>query len=244
MALTDLVQNTSKVSKAITVLDDKSVIANRDLEVYFPQRFLKNGLAEVTDFVSIFPVLGITIPDECYACFTSMLKMKMFPTEIQDISIKGDKYLKMVFMEGDTFFESLLSPIDPSTPYYYFMEFINYAKIPWYMDWQHHSSLFDSAGAELGKKVGSSPQVMRVLCSIIYRDPDDNDKPYRGSKAMREGREPTIVGLNNPSMLIEDSFAKLMGGYFADNLLSAIIKPSDKITNLDKMIRGIPTDEY
>ena len=112
------------------------------------------------------------------------------------------------------------------------------------MDWKHHSTLFDSALSELGKKVGSSPQVMQVMYSVIYRDPDDNEKPYRGSKAMREGRAPTIVGLNNPSMLINDSFAKLMGGYLADNLLSSIIKPSDKVTSLDKMIRGIPTDEY
>lgn len=242
--ITDLEQNSNKVRKSLIFNEDKSVMVGETTEVYFPQRFVKNGLAEVGDFVSIFPVLGIVLPNKCYSCFTSMLKMRMFPSQIEDVGINGDKYFKMIFEEGDTFFENLVSSVDPNVPYYYFMEFVNYAKIPWYMDWKHHSTLFDSAAAELGKKVGSSPQVMQVMYSVIYRDPDDNEKPYRGSKAMREGRAPTIVGLNNPSMLINDSFAKLMGGYLADNLLSSIIKPSDKVTSLDKMIRGIPTDEY
>lgn len=242
MELTDLVQDPDKVKKAITVLDDGSVIANRELHVYFPQRFIQNKMAEVTDFVSILPVLGFVIPDECYMCWTSMLPMRMFPSEMRDVTIKGDKYICMVFRESDVVFENLTASIDPNVPYFYFMEFVNYAKIPWYMDYNKHSSLFDSAETELGKGVGSSPQVMRVLASIIYRDPDDLEKPWRGSKAMKENRPPVIVGLNNPSMLINDSFSKIMGGYLADNLLSAIIKPADKVSNLDRLIRGIPTD--
>jgi len=242
MELTDLVKDPNKVRKAITVLDDGSVVANRELNVYFPQRFIQNKMAEVIDYVSVLPVLGFVIPDECYMCWTSMLPMRMFPSEMRDVSVKGDKYICMVFREGDIVFENIQASIDPNVPYFYFMEFVNYAKIPWYMDYKAHSSLFDSARSEIGKAVGSSPHVMRVLASIIYRDPDDLEKPYRGSKAMKEGREPVIVGLNNPSMLINDSFSKIMGGYLADNLLSAIIKPADKVSNLDRLIRGIPTD--
>lgn len=242
MNVTGLVKNPEKVKKALTILEDGSVIANRNLSIHIPQRFVENGLAEITDFVYTAPVLGIVLPDDCYSCFTSMLRVKLFPSDMQDISIKGDKYISLEFFKDDTVFESIHSPIDPNVPYFYFMEFVNYAKIPWYMDYFTHSSLFDSAASELGKQVGSSPQVMRVLCSIIYRDPDDLEKSYRESKAMKEGRPPVIVGLNNPSMLISDSFSRLIGGYLADNTLAGIIKPSDKVTGLDKLMRGIPTD--
>jgi hypothetical protein len=243
MDITGLVKNPEKVKKALTILEDGSVIANRNLFIQIPRRFTQNGLAEITDFVTTAPVLGIILPDDCYCCFLSMLNMNLYPTDMTDVSINGDKYVHMEFFKGDTVFENVRSSIDPNMPYYYFMEFVNYAKIPWYMDWKVHSTLFDSALAELGKKVGASPQVMRTLFSIIYRDPDDLEKPYRGSKAMKEGRDPVIVGLNNPSMLITDSFSRYIGGYLNDNLLSSIIKPSDKVTGLDKMIRGIPTDE-
>lgn len=241
MEITELVHNPDNVKKALTLSEDGSVVANRNLSIHIPQRFVENGLAEITDFVHTAPILGIIL-DNQYCCFTAMLKMKMFPTDIQDISVKGVKYINMQFYKGDTVFENINAPIDPSMSYYYFMEFVNYAKIPWYMDYFAHSSLFDSAAFELGKRVGVTPQVMRVLCSIIYRDPDDLEKAYRGSKAMKEGRPPVIVGLNNPSMLINDSFARLIGGYLSDNLLAGIIKPSDKITQMDKLMRGIPTD--
>lgn len=243
MDITGLVKNPEKVEKALTILEDGSVIANRNLFIQIPRRFTQNGLAEITDYVTTAPVLGIILPGDCYCCFLSMLNMNLYPTDMTDVSINGEKYVHMEFFKGDTVFENVRSSIDPNMPYFYFMEFVNYAKIPWYMDWKVHSTLFDSALEELGKKVGSSPQVMRTLFSIIYRDPDDLEKPYRGSKAMKEGRDPVIVGLNNPSMLITDSFSRYIGGYLNDNLLSSIIKPSDKVTGLDKMIRGIPTDE-
>lgn len=242
MDVSGLTYDSDKTEKAITILEDNSVIANRRLDIYIPQRFVENGLAQVTDFVYTAPILGFVIPGECFSCFTSMLKMKMFPSEMVDEVINGDRYVNMQFYKGDVVFESLLAPKDPNISYFYFMEFLNYAKIPWYMNDEDHSSLFDSAADELGKAVGSSPQVIRLMCSMIYRDPDDLDKPYRYSKAKKEGRPPVIVGMNNPSMLIDDSFSKLMGGYLADNLLSAMLKPSDKITTQDRMMRGMPTD--
>lgn len=244
MNVSELVKNPAKVKKALTILEDGSVIANQTVNIQIPKRFTENGLAEITDFVNTIPVLGIILPGDCYSCFVSMLKVKLFPTDMRDISVGGDKYVNMEFFKGDTVFENVRSAVDPSMAYYYFMEFVNYAKIPWYMDWRVHSRLFDQSTSETGKPTGTTPQVMRVLNSIIYRDPDDLEKPYRGSKAMKEGRDPVIVGLNNPSMLINDTFSRAIGGYLKDNLLAGIIKPNDKITKMDKLMRGVPTDEY
>ena len=243
MSVTELEHNPEKVKKALTRLEDGSVIANRRLIVHLSQRFIANGLAEVTDYVDTAPVLGIMLPDEAYTCFISMLRVKMFPSDMQEVSVNGQKYIAMEFFKGDTVFESVVSSVDPNMPYFYFMEFLNYAKIPWFMNYKAHSSLFDSALFELGKKVGATPQVMRMLSSIIYRDPDDIEKVYRGSKAMKEGRDPIIVGLNNPSMLINDSYSRYFGGYLDDNILANIIKPNDKVTEFDKLIRGILKDD-
>lgn len=242
MNVAELVRNPDKVKKALTILEDGSVIANQNLVVQIPRRFVENGLAEISDIISTIPVLGIILPDNTYCCFTSLLRVKLFPTDMRDVSINGDKYVNMEFFKGDTVFENIRSSIDPSMAYYYFMEFVNYAKIPWYMDWKTHSRLFDQASEEMGKEVGTTPQVMRVMYSIIYRDPDDLEKPYRGSVAMKEGRAPIIVGLNNPSMLITDTFSRAIGGYLKDNLLAAVIKPNDKISSMDKLMRGVPTD--
>ena len=144
------------------------------------------------------------------------------------------------FTKGDTFIENTKVLQDSNKPYHYYLEFFYYAKKPWYLDKFDLTSLFDHAKQESGSTVGSSPQVMRIFNSVMFRDPDNLEKPYRYSKAMLEGRQPVVVGLNNGSMLIEGTFPKIMGGYLRDNTLAAIINPDDRVTDLEKIIRGIP----
>lgn len=240
MEVKDLKLDPNKISSVYTELEDGSVVANRSFEVYIPKRFTENGLAEVSDVVETTAVLGIVIPGECYAPLTALMKITLCPASIRDVSIEGVKYLVMEFEEGDTFIRNVDVPLDANTPFYYHMEFLVYAKIPWYVDKDTLTALFDSAGADLGKRVGSSPQVTRVINALQFRDPDNLDNVYRNSKAMIDGREPVIVGINNSSMLIDGTFAKLSGGYLNDNMLSAIINPDDKVTDLEKIIKGVP----
>lgn len=242
MDVTQLPRNPEKIHSVYTELPDGSLVANRPFLVYLPKRFTENDMAEVTDVVRTAAVLGIVIPGECYAPLTALMDITLCPSAIHETTIDGTRYLVLEFDEGDTFIENLNVPKEPNQPYFYYMEFVIYAKIPWYVDKDTLTSLFDYASQDLGKKVGETPQIMRVLMSMMFRDPDNLDRAYRNSQAMLDGRPPVIVGLNNSSMLIDGTFSKLLGGYLADNMLSAIINQDDKVTDLDKMIKGMPNE--
>lgn len=228
-------------AKAFTTLPDNSVIANRYLEIYIPKRFVDNGMATVSDKVTTAAVLGLVIPGECYAPLVALMDITLLPLNIRESNIKGVPYLILEFEKGDTVIESLEVIQDPNKPYFYMLEFYYYAKIAWYMSHREVEGLFDNAKAECGGDVGSSFQVPRVLTSIMFRDPDNPDQPYRYSKAISEGRPPLIVGLNNGSMLIDGTFAKISSGYLQDNTVAAIVNPDTKVTDYERIMRGIPT---
>lgn len=233
--------HTSFQKKAFTELDDGSVIANRDMEVWLPKRFVDNGMATVSDKVTTAAVLGLVIPGECYAPLVALMDITLVPLNIREVSLKGVQYLVLEFGKGDTVIESLEVIQDPNKPFYFMLEFYYYAKIPWYMGPQEVRGMFDNAKAECGGDVGSSFQVPRVLTSIMFRDPDNADQPYRYSQAIKEGRPPLIVGLNNGSMLIDGTFAKISSGYLQDNTLAAMVNPDTKVTDYERIMRGIPT---
>lgn len=240
------------IKKLYTKMEDGSVIANRDFEVHIPKRFVDNGMATVSEKVTTAAVLGVVIPGVAYAPLVALLDLTLVPLSIREVAINGAQYLVLEFTKGDTFIENLEVIQDPNKPYSYYLEFCFYAKVPWYLIHKAEGdkpasdslgSLFDYAQHECGAKVGSSPQVMRVFTALQYRDPDNLEKPYRTSKAMLEGRPPVIVGLNNSAMLIDGTFPKLMGGYLQDNTIAAIVNPDTKVTDLEKVIKGVPTNE-
>lgn len=228
-------------AKAFTDVEDGSVIANRKLEIYLPKKFVDNGMALVTDKVQTAAVLGLVIPGECWAPLVAMMDITLLPLNIRESNVLGVQYFVLEFEEGDTVIESVDVIQDPNKPYTYSLEFYDYARIPWYMGEKEVMGLFDNAPAECGGKVGSTRQVPRVLTSTMFRDPDNPNQAYRYSKAMEEGRPPLIMGLNNGAMLIDGTFSKITGGYLRDNTLAAMVHPDTKVTDNERIMRGIPS---
>ncbi len=240
MDVSSLVRNRAKIKKAYTVQDDLSVVANRTLEVHIPKRFTENGLARVDSRVFTTTVLGIVIPGECYTPLIALADLILAPSGIRDVTINGVAYIILDFEEGDVLFETLHYIQDPNKNYSYFMEFNFYAKLPWYMSNDDFTSLYDHAAQQSGAEMGGTPEHMRVYASLQMRDPDNQDNQYRNSKAMLEGRPAVIVGLNNGAMLIDGTIPKLTGGYLQDNTVAAIVNPDNKVTDLEKILKGVP----
>lgn len=242
MEVRNLKHDKALIEASLTVLDDHSVICNRDMEVYIPKRFVENGMAQVSERITTAAVLGLVIPGVAYAPLVALAEVILAPLNIREVSVNGDLYMVLEFSKGDTLIESLEVMQDPNFAYTYHLEFDFYAKVPWYVNKDVLTALFDNAKKETGSSVGSSPQVIRVLKALMLRDPDNLAITYRNSKAMLAGKEPVIVGLNNSAMLIDGTFPKIMGGYLRDNTLAAIVNPDTKVTDLEKVIKGIPDE--
>lgn len=240
MDVHSLKRDAALIHKAYTVTPEGAVVTNRQMEVHLPKRFINNGMAVITEKVTTAAVLGLVIPGVAYAPLVAVLSVTLLPLSNREITVDGEQYLVLEFEEGDILIENINVLQETSDAYTFHMEFENYARKPWYLNKDDLSSMYDNSAAESGMKVGTSPQVVRVFHSLMFRDPTNLENPYRNSKAMLEGKEPIIVGLNNSPLLADGMFAKLMGGYMRDNTVAAIVNQDTKVTVQEKIMKGDP----
>lgn len=240
MDIDKLVRDTGRVKRALKKLPDLSVIALEPLSVHIPKKYVESGLASVTDTVKSMGMFGIVTNDGHYCCFQAQADVVLKPSNIREATIDDVKYIILEFEPGDTVIDSLRIPIDNHINYVFFIEFVRYARLGWYYNDMELSKLFDNTKFITKREVGATPQTFRVLIAIMMRDPDNVERPYRYSEAIKKGIPPIVVGLNNIGMLIEGTFNKLTHGYLKEKTISAILNPQDRVTDTEKIIKGVP----
>jgi len=241
MEIEKLKKDVGRVMTALTFMPDKSVVAAKKLTVCFPKRFEQSNLAEISDTVHAILMLGVIV-DDCYAYFGGMTKVTLKPGDIYEETINNDRYFMLEFEPGDVVIESLTVPMDANIGYYYYLEFTKYARIPWYINDEDLLSVYDEAKFYTGKSMGTSNQAIRVLYSLTARDPMNLDVPFRYSPQLKNPAvRPRIIGINNPGQLLNSTFSRLASGYMNDNIISGILNPDTKVTNLEEVIRGLPS---
>lgn len=240
MDIEKLKKDKERVSAALKVLPDGSVVALKKVTVCFPKRFEQSNLAEVSATVTSILMLGV-IYNDAYAFFGGMTTVVLKPGDIYEETINNDRYYMLDFEAGETVIESLTVPMDANISYYYYLEFTKYARIPWYFDENDLLSVYDEAKFYTGKAMGTCNQAIRVLYALTQRDPNNLDIPFRYSSAMKDPSiKPRIIGINNPGQLLNSTFSRLASGYMSDNIISGILNPDTKVTSLEEVIRGLP----
>lgn len=239
MDIAHLEHDKGYILNSIRTLSDNSVIATRKVDVFFPKRFEDHNLAEIYDTIRCIGLVGIVAGNK-YACLGVLTRFAFSAGDVSETNINGDTYVVMHFEPGETIIESLLVPADPLITYDYFLEFIKFARIPWYIDFEKLLDVIDESRVIAGSFSGSCAQVIRVLLSLTCRDPDNPDVEFRyGNNISNPNVKPLIIGMNNPGQLLTGTFARFSGGYLADNTIAGIQEGPTEITELEKILKGI-----
>uniref|UniRef100_A0AAU8KYC8 Virion structural protein n=1 Tax=Pantoea phage Survivor TaxID=3232176 RepID=A0AAU8KYC8_9CAUD len=241
MEVEKLKRDAGRVNSALQVMADGSVVALKKLTVCFPKRFEQSNLAEISDTVHVILMCGIIVGD-AYGFLGGLVKVTMKPGDIYEETINNDRYYMLDFEPGDVVIESLTVPMDSNIGYYYYLEFTKYARISWYFDEADLLSVYDEAKFYTGKSMGTSNHAIRVLYSLVLRDPKNLDVPFRYSSGLKDPNvKPRIIGINNPGQLLNSTFSRLASGYMSDNIVSGILNPDTKVTTMEEVIRGLPS---
>lgn len=243
MEIEKLKKDLGVVKSALKVMPDKSVVALKRLKICLPKRFEQSNLADISDTVHSILMLGIIV-GESYGFLGGLTKVTLKPGEIYEEVIGADRYYILEFEPGDVVIESLVVPMDSNIGYYYYLEFTKYARVPWYFNYEDLLSVYDEAKWYTGKGMGTSNQAMRVLYALTCRDKDNLDIPFRYSPNLKDPKiKPRVIGINNPGQLLNSTFSRLSSGYMSDNIISGILNPDTKVTELEEVIRGLPSNK-
>lgn len=241
MDLSTLTRSREKVRANLVELDDNSVVAREGCKIYIPQRYVNKGLAGVGETVwSVGEFIMAT--DSGFYCSTLVPGiMSLVPTEVRQIKLDGDAYYELSFAAGSVVIETTWIPKSDSCIPPLFNEFVINGNVP------YGFSLFDLIKAFIlspkyaGFKMGANPQVYETIINIIARDAEDMNRQYRSVPLALDDvykKPPVIVGLRNPAVTSTNTVAKLIGSYFQDGTVSALINPSDRVEGVEALLRS------
>ena len=239
--LSKMKHDVGRINSALRVMDDGSVVAKEKIKGYIPKQFENSGYSEIADVVTTIMVVGLVVGDY-YCSLAGLCRVVMKPGDIYEETVDGYRYYVMEFEPGDVVLENVTVPQDSNITYSYYSEFTKFARIPWYLTHSALLEIFDEAKYYTGKSAGNCNQAYRVLYSLTQRDPKNLDIPYRYSPDFdKPGSLPKIIGINNPGQLLNATFNRLTSGYMADNIIAGILNPDDKVTVLEEVMRGLPS---
>lgn len=240
MDLNRLKRNKDKVRLNLVKLDDRSVVAKEGCNIYIPQRYVNKGLAGIGETIWSVGIFTITLDSGYYGVMLLPVGVVMQPTEVRQVKIDDVVYYNCRFESGSTVMESHL--VEKTDDYIggLFGEFIIGANIPHGFNLLDLIKLFSLAEKYTGFQVGSNHQVYETIVNIMARDKDDLSKQYRyrfHQLSDVESQPPYIVGLRNAAITATNTTAKLVGSYFDDGTVAALINPTTRLEGVEEILR-------
>lgn len=237
---TRLTRDASKVHAALRTTADKAVVALKPVKIYIPERYLEKNLASVGAITSIVGIFAITVDDKYYGVSTTNAMLQITPSATATVKLDGETYLEFSFEAGSTVFKTVDLLRNDVLVYYIFDMFIAKGRIPWYLNYYDVLELFSTADRFAGVRLGPSHAILEMIASAIARDPSDRTKFYRHTVKTNDEvlkRPPAIVALRSIGLGATNTTARLMGAYWNEGLTSALVNPSDRVENIEELLR-------
>jgi hypothetical protein len=124
--------------------------------------------------------------------------------------------------------------------YNVYNEFIAKGSIPWFFNYRDLGGLFEHSGKYSGTVLGANHIIHEMVAATISRDPDKLNNQYRhrlNSLSDLEGTKPTVIKLNSVAYNATNTTAKLIGAYYEEGVVSALINPSTTAEPIESILR-------
>ncbi len=240
MNINTLVRDASKVQEILQELPNGSVVVKKDCKVYIPSRFAERSLAEIGLQNTIVGIYAIVVEDTYYAVslINSMIKIK--PSSMNKVKIKGVEYFEFVFEKNTTFIESTTLIKTDTLVYRIYDEIISKGRVPWYLNYNDLGKIFDTAKSHAGANIGQNSEVTELIVSMIARDPKNKSIYYRTKvKSIEDlkNNPPAFIPLRSVIFAATNTTNKLAGSYFSVGINSALVSPAERTERIESLLR-------
>lgn len=213
-----------------------SWVTKENCDIYFPCHYTEKKLAILGDHAKVLGVVMISVGNT-YAVLSVNAMIDFTPSEITTVDMYDEKYYKMSFDKGSIVISNINVVKQDTLPYFIYDVFISKGRIPWYMDYTDMCKIFDTAGEYADTNIGNNPEVIQTLISLIARDKNDRTKYYRQVTDEDAKDRLVFIPINSVSYGATNTVNKLGGNYMSTGIISALNNPSDKVENIEAILR-------
>lgn len=238
MPYTHLTRNKEAVYDALTIMDGQ-LVAKKPVKIVFPSHFEEKHLASISSDVYVCGIFAIIV-DNHYATNVMLSKVRLFPNEIEKVKYNETEYYELYFEKGTTIVENMNLVKENTIGYYVYDYLIAQGKVPWYIGALDLLTLFSKSNYYSGVNYGSNHVATELIAAMIMRNSNDLNEYWRHTVNSMDDinrKPPEYIPLRNVMLGARNTTAKLMGAYFNDGLLSALIYPSEKTETVEELLR-------
>ncbi len=200
--------------------------------IYIPYRFVTSGLAYVEDTVKIISQYAIVIGD-VYAVANIPALCEIKPESRKRIKINNEEYLEFSFDANSVVIEDLNLFQNSTMIYYIFNEEIAKGNVPIYFNDVDFLLCLDLSGDFANLKLGKNNVSLEMIISSITRNSKNLAEYYRTNP---DG-EYDFIALRNIQLGATNTLSKINGSYYELGLTSALARESDKLEDIEKLLR-------
>lgn len=234
------IRDPDKVRAACRSANDGSVIAVKPSKIYLPERFLEKQLASVGAVNYIAGLFAHVVEDRYYAVFRGVCMVRTEPTSIASVKFGEEAYLEFSFEPGARILVTQEVVQERILTYNFDDEVIAKGHVPWYCSYEDVMMLLFTADRLAGVGMLKNHALLELNAAAICRDPANVARYYRHTVSTYEDtvvRPPRSIPLMSVSYGTTDTVSRITGSYFEDGINSSLASPSDKVQNIERLLR-------
>lgn len=231
------VKNVDKVKALIRKNGSGAVVANGPLKLYVPARFEQKNLVVIKDKIRVLACFALVVEDKYYAADNGTVMIETQPTHVNRLQIDEEDYIEFVYEKGDLILVDPSGLKDKDAVHPIGKEILGNGRVPWYLEVSDIVTLNPNFERYNSVNLATDLAIYELMVSLMMRDPQDVNQPYRTSKAAKVGEAPTIVGTSQVELIVHGTMAKLGGPYLNGNITGALQTESESISEIEYLQR-------
>ena len=237
-----LKRNPRAVTANFSVNAAEQVVCKNNCYIQAPKGFFDSGLGQLGADISLYGCFAVILESGDYALVNITAMFSIAPTSINIITVDDVEYYEFFFAKDSVIFKTTGLLEQSKIVFDPFQTFLFMGRVPWYISYDDHGRLFDTAPHFAGFGALKNPELIEFMSAMCGRKANDPSNEFLRLKIQNysEGDSGNVefVPMGSVIATVRSSLNKLSGAYAQDGIISAIVSPSDKVGTVEKIVRA------
>ena len=235
-------RNPQAVKANFAVNKAKQVICKQPCTIQVPKSFFDAGLGQLGVDTKIYGLFPVILEDGQFSLVNTTAMFSISPTATTIKTINEVEYYEFSFAKDSVIFKTTGLLSDAKLIYSVFQAFFFMGKVPWYVSYDDHGRLLDTAPHFAGFGAVKNPEVVEFLTAMVARKANSLDDNFLRvlvkSYADTEVGKVEFVPMGSVVASVKSSLNKISAAYAQDGIISAIVSPGEDVGVVEKIVRA------
>lgn len=223
----------------LQLVGNERYITRKGCSLYVPARYRDVGLLNVGAETYILGMLAYVVGNT-YSAMRIPAMFRSEPSRLNTVTFNEVSYIELVYEPGDIVIANKDIVQDDALLYELYSEFFAKGYIPWFFNYFDIGRIFSESPYYTGVRLGANHAILEMLAATISKAPNKPTQFYRQFVEKIddvEKKPPFIIKLSSVSYGATNTTAKLIGSYFQEGIVSALVNPSDRVEPIEDLLR-------